>query len=121
MEIKKSLSGKELDGLRDEIINSRDKRHRQEKIYQLYARGLLAIKYLREIMDVLEDDELIRSCNEFIKKLESISKKFHKILVSIDGSKESLDAANYGLVLAKQFNAVMTTIQCPTAGNKARL
>ena len=109
--VKESLSEKELDGLRDEIIISRDKRHRQEKIYQLYVRGPIAIKYLKEIMDILkEDDEVIRSCNEFIKKLEFSSKKFNKILVSIDGSKESLDAVDYGLVLAEQFNAVMTTI-----------
>lgn len=105
------MSARELEVLRDEIISSRDKRHRQEKIYQLYTLGPPAIKYLREIMDILrEDDEVLRVCNEFIKKLESSSKKFNKILVSIDGSKESLDAADYGLVLAKQFNAVMTTI-----------
>ena len=94
--------------MRDEIINSRDKKHIQEKIYQLYARGPLAIKYLREVKDILkEDNSVIDSCNEFIKKLESSSKKFNKILVSIDGSKESFDAADYGINLAKLSNALM--------------
>jgi nucleotide-binding universal stress UspA family protein len=111
MRIKKTLSERELEELRDEIIISRDKIHRQEKIYQLYTHGPLAIKYLREIMDILiEDDEVLKNCNEFIKKLELSSKKFNKILVSIDGSKESFDAADYGIFLAKRFNANMTII-----------
>jgi len=102
------LSAIEFEDLRDEIINSRDKKHIQEKIYQLYARGPLAIKYLREVKDILkEDNSVIDSCNEFIKKLESSSKKFNKILVSIDGSKESFDAADYGINLAKLSNALM--------------
>ncbi|MGA7899594.1 MAG: universal stress protein [Nitrososphaeraceae archaeon] len=105
------MSARELEGLRDEIISSRDKRHRQEKLYQLYARGPLAIKYLREVMDILiGDDEVLSRCNDFIKKLESSSKKFNKILVSIDGSKESFGAADYGIYLANLFNAVMTVI-----------
>jgi len=104
------LSARELEDLRDEIISSRDKKHRQEKIYQLYARGPLAIKYLKEVMDILMEDDVLNSCNDFIKKLESPSKKFNKILVSIDGSKESLDAADYGISLAKLFNAVVTVI-----------
>ena len=109
--INETLSARELEGLRDEIISSRDKRHRQEKIYQLYARGPLAIKYLREVMDILiGDDEVLSRCNDFIKKLESSSKKFNKILVSIDGSKESFGAADYGIYLANLFNAVMTVI-----------
>jgi nucleotide-binding universal stress UspA family protein len=53
---------------------------------------------------------VIKSCNEFITKLESSNKKSNKILVSIDGSKESFDAADYGIFLAKQFNATITTI-----------
>ncbi len=70
-------------------------KHRQEKIYQLYARGPLAIKYLREVMDILiEDDDVLNSCNDFIQKLESSCKKFNNILVSIDGSKESLDGSS---------------------------
>jgi nucleotide-binding universal stress UspA family protein len=106
--INESLSAIEFEDLRDEIINSRDKKHIQEKIYQLYARGPLAIKYLREVKDILkEDNSVIDSCNEFIKKLESSSKKFNKILVSIDGSKESFDAADYGINLAKLSNALM--------------
>jgi len=106
--INESLSAIEFEDLRDEIINSRDKKHIQEKIYQLYARGPLAIKYLREVKDILkEDNSVVDSCNEFIKKLESSSKKFNKILVSIDGSKESFDAADYGINLAKQSNALM--------------
>jgi len=108
--ISEILSARELEGLRDEIISSRDKKHRQEKIYQLYARGPLAIKYLKEVMDILMEDDVLNSCNDFIKKLESLSKKFNKMLVSIDGSKESLDAADYGLSLAKLFNAVVTVI-----------
>jgi nucleotide-binding universal stress UspA family protein len=108
--ISEILSARELEGLRDEIISSRDKKHRQEKIYQLYARGPLAIKYLKEVMDILMEDDVLNSCNDFIKKLESLRKKFNKILVSIDGSKESLDAADYGLSLAKLFNAVVTVI-----------
>lgn len=109
--INETLSARELEGLRDEIISSRDKRHRQEKLYQLYARGPLAIKYLREVMDILiGDDEVLSRCNDFIKKLESSSKKFNKILVSIDGSKESFGAADYGIYLANLFNAVMTVI-----------
>jgi len=108
--ISEILSSRELEDLRDEIISSRDKKHRQEKIYQLYARGPLAIKYLKEVMDILMEDDVINSCNDFIKKLESPSKKFNKILVSIDGSKESLDAADYGISLAKLFNAVVTVI-----------
>lgn len=103
-----SLSVIEFEGLRDEIINSRDKKHRLEKIYQLYARGPLAIKYLREVTDILkEDDNVVDTCNEFIKKLESSSKKFNKILICLDGSKESFDAAEYGINLAKLFNALM--------------
>ena len=106
--INESLSAIEFEDLRDEIINSRDKKHIQEKIYQLYARGPLAIKYLREVKDILkEDNSVVDSCNEFIKKLESSSKKFNKILVSIDGSKESFDAADYGINLAKLSNALM--------------
>jgi nucleotide-binding universal stress UspA family protein len=106
--INESLSAIEFEDLRDEIINSRDKKHIQEKIYQLYARGPLAIKYLREVKDILkEDNGVVDSCNEFIKKLESSSKKFNKILVSIDGSKESFDAADYGINLAKLSNALM--------------
>jgi len=106
--INESLSAIEFEDLRDEIINSRDKKHIQEKIYQLYARGPLAIKYLREVKDILkEDNSVIDSCNELIKKLESSSKKFNKILVSIDGSKESFDAADYGINLAKLSNALM--------------
>lgn len=106
--INESLSAIEFEDLRDEIINSRDKKHMQEKIYQLYARGPLAIKYLREVKDILkEDNSVVDSCNEFIKKLESSSKKFNKILVSIDGSKESFDAADYGINLAKLSNALM--------------
>ena len=108
--ISEILSSRELEDLRDEIISSRDKKHRQEKIYQLYARGPLAIKYLKEVMDILMEDDVLNSCNDFIKKLESLSKKFNKILVSIDGSKESLDAADYGISLAKLFNAVVTVI-----------
>jgi len=108
--ISEILSARELEGLRDEIISSRDKKHRQEKIYQLYARGPLAIKYLKEVMDILMEDDVLNSCNDFIKKLESLSKKFNKMLVSIDGSKESLDAADYGISLAKLFNAVVTVI-----------
>ena len=108
--ISEILSARELEDLRDEIISSRDKKHRQEKIYQLYARGPLAIKYLKEVMDILMEDDVLNSCNDFIKKLESLSKKFNKILVSIDGSKESLDAADYGISLAKLFNAVVTVI-----------
>jgi len=108
--ISEILSARELEDLRDEIISSRDKKHRQEKIYQLYARGPLAIKYLKEVMDILMEDNVLNSCNDFIKKLESPSKKFNKILVSIDGSKESLDAADYGISLAKLFNAVVTVI-----------
>jgi len=108
--ISEILSARELEDLRDEIISSRDKKHRQEKIYQLYARGPLAIKYLKEVMDILMEDDVLNSCNDFIKKLESSSKKFNKILVSIDGSKESLDAADYGISLAKLFNAVVTVI-----------
>jgi nucleotide-binding universal stress UspA family protein len=105
------LSAKELEGLRDEIVSSRDKRHRHEKIYQLYSHGPLAIKYLREVMDrLIEDDDVLNSCNDFIQKLESSGKKFNNILVSIDGSKESLDAADYGLSLAKRLNAIITTI-----------
>jgi nucleotide-binding universal stress UspA family protein len=105
------LSVIEFEDLRDEIINSRDKKHIQEKIYQLYARGPLAIKYLREVKDILkEDDSVIESCNKFIKKLESSSKKFNKILVSIDGSKESFDAADYGINLAKLSNALVIVI-----------
>jgi len=104
------LSARELEDLRDEIISSRDKKHRQEKIYQLYARGPLAIKYLKEVMDILMEDDVLNSCNDFIKKLESPSKKFNNILVSIDGSKESLDAADYGISLAKLFNTVVTVI-----------
>ena len=101
----------EFEDLRDEIINSRDKKHIQEKIYQLYARGPLAIKYLREVKDILkEEDSVVESCNEFIKKLESSSKKFNKILICIDGSKESLDAADYGINLAKLSNALMIVI-----------
>jgi nucleotide-binding universal stress UspA family protein len=106
--INESLSAIEFEDLRDEIINSRDKKHIQEKIYQLYARGPLAIKYLREVKDILkEDNGVVDSCNEFIKKLESSSKKFNKILVSIDGSKESFDAADYGINLAKLSNALI--------------
>lgn len=106
--INESLSAIEFEDLRDEIINSRDKKHIQEKIYQLYARGPLAIKYLREVKDILkEDNGVVDSCNEFIKKLESSSKKFNNILVSIDGSKESFDAADYGINLAKLSNALM--------------
>src|SRR5690349_6194693 len=108
--ISEILSARELEGLRDEIISSRDKKHRQEKIYQLYARGPLAIKYLKEVMDILMEDDVLNSCNDFIKRLESLSKKFNKILVSIDGSKESLDAADYGISLAKLLNAVVTVI-----------
>ena len=108
--ISEILSSRELEDLRDEIISSRDKKHRQEKIYQLYARGPLAIKYLKEVMDILMEDDVLNSCNDFIKKLESLCKKFNKILVSIDGSKESLDAADYGISLAKLFNAVVTVI-----------
>jgi nucleotide-binding universal stress UspA family protein len=108
--ISEILSARELEDLRDEIISSRDKKHRQEKIYQLYARGPLAIKYLNEVMDILMEDDVLNSCNDFIKKLESLCKKFNKILVSIDGSKESLDAADYGISLAKLFNAVVTVI-----------
>ena len=109
--INETLSARELEGLRDEIISSRDKRHRQEKLYQLYARGPLAIKYLREVMDILiGDDEVLSRCNDFIKKLESSSKKFNKILVSIDGSKESFGAADDGIYLVNVFNAVMTVI-----------
>jgi len=108
--ISEILSARELEDLRDEIISSRDKKHRQEKIYQLYARGPLAIKYLKEVMDILIEDDVLNSCNDFIKKLESLSKKFNKILVSIDGSKKSLDAADYGISLAKLFNAVVTVI-----------
>ena len=79
--ISEILSARELEDLRDEIISSRDKKHRQEKIYQLYARGPLAIKYLKVVTDILkEDDSVADSCNEFIKKLESSSKKFNKIL-----------------------------------------
>ena len=104
------MSIRELEGLRDEIVSSRDKRHRHEKIYQLYTHGPIAIKYLREVMDILIDDDVRSSCNDFIQKLESSEKKFNNILVSIDGSKESLDAADYGLSLAKQSNATMTTI-----------
>ena len=95
--INESLSAIEFEDLRDEIINSRDKKHIQEKIYQLYARGPLAIKYLREVKDILkEDNSVVDSCNEFIKRL-----------VSIDGSKESFDAADYGINLAKLSNALM--------------
>ena len=109
--INESLSAIEFEDLRDEIINSRDKKHIQEKIYQLYARGPLAIKYLREVKDILkEDNSVIDSCNEFIKKLESSSKKFNKILVSIDGSKESFDATDYGINLAKLSNALVIVI-----------
>ena len=105
------MSIRELEGLRDEIVSSRDKRHKHEKIYQLYTHGPIAIKYLREVTDILlEDDDLRSSCNDFIQKLESSGKKFNNILVSIDGSKESLDAADYGLSLAKQFNAIITTM-----------
>jgi nucleotide-binding universal stress UspA family protein len=101
----------EFEDLRDEIINSRDKKHRLEKIYQLYARGPIAIKYLREVMDILkEDDNVVDSCNEFIKKLESSSKKFNKILICIDGSKESSDAADYGINLAKLSNSRMVVM-----------
>ena len=53
---------------------------------------------------------MLNSCSDFIEKLESSSKKFNKILVSIDGSKESLDAADYGISLAKLFNVVVTII-----------
>jgi nucleotide-binding universal stress UspA family protein len=105
------LSVIEFEDLRDEIINSRDKKHRLEKIYQLYARGPLAIKYLREVTDILkEDDSVVDSCNEFIKKLESSSKKFNKILICIDGSKESFDAADYGINLAKLSNSRMVVM-----------
>ena len=101
----------EFEDLRDEIINSRDKKHMQEKIYQLYARGPLAIKYLREVKDILKDDDnVVDSCDEFIKKLESSSKKFNKILICIDGSKESFDAADYGINLAKLSNALMVVM-----------
>ena len=63
------MSAIEFEDLRDEIINSRDEKNRQEKIYQLYARGPLAIKYLREVTDILkEDNNVVASCNEFIKK-----------------------------------------------------
>jgi nucleotide-binding universal stress UspA family protein len=100
------LSAIEFEDLRDEIINSRDKKHIQEKIYQLYARGPLAVKYLREVKDILkEDDSVIESCNKFIKKLESSSKKFNKILICIDGSAESFNAADYGINIAKLSNA----------------
>ena len=102
------MSIREFEDLRDEIINSRDGKHRQEKIYQLYARGPLAIKYLREVKDILkEDDSVVDSCNEFIKKLESSSKEFNKILICIDGSNESFDAADYGVNLAKLSSALM--------------
>jgi nucleotide-binding universal stress UspA family protein len=102
------LSAIEFEDLRDEIINSMEEKHRFEKIYQLYARGPLAIKYLREVKNILkEDDSVVDSCNEFIKKLESSSKKFNKILVSIDGSNESLDAVDYGINLAKLSNSLM--------------
>jgi nucleotide-binding universal stress UspA family protein len=102
------LSVTEFEDLRDEIINSRDKKHIQEKIYQLYARRPLAIKYLREVKDSLkEDDSVVNSCDEFIKKLESPSKKFNKILICIDGSNESIDAADYGIKIAKLSNALM--------------
>jgi nucleotide-binding universal stress UspA family protein len=105
------LSVIEFEDLRDEIINSRDKKHRLEKIYQLYARGPLAIKYLREVTDILkEDDTVVDSCNEFIKKLESSSKKFNKILICIDGSKESFDAADYGINLAKLSNSCIVVM-----------
>lgn len=108
--INEILSARELEDLRDEIISSRDKKHRQEKLYQLYARGPLAIKYLREIMDIFIEDDVLNSCSDFIEKLESSSKKFNKILVSIDGSKESLEAADYGISLAKLFNVVVSII-----------
>ena len=53
-------------------------------------------------MDILiEDDDVLNSCNDFIQKLESSGKKFNNILVSIDGSKESLDAADYGIISSK--------------------
>ena len=105
------MSIRELEGLRDEIVNSGDKRHRHEKVYQLYSHGPIAIKYLREVMDILlEDDDVRSSCNDFIQKLESSGKKFNNILVSMDSSKESLDAADYGLSIAKQFNATMIII-----------
>ncbi|HEY7572149.1 MAG TPA: universal stress protein [Nitrososphaeraceae archaeon] len=98
----------EFEDLRDEIINSMDKKHRLEKIYQLYTRGPLAIKYLREVKDILKEDDItVDSCDEFIKKLESSSKNFNKILICIDGSKESFDAADYGINLAKLSNALM--------------
>jgi nucleotide-binding universal stress UspA family protein len=85
-----------------------DKKHRLEKIYQLYTRGPLAIKYLREVKDILKEDDItVDSCDEFIKKLESSSKNFNKILICIDGSKESFDAADYGINLAKLSNALM--------------
>jgi hypothetical protein len=85
-----------------------DKKHRLEKIYQLYVRGPLAIKYLREVKDILkEDGSTVESCDEFLKKLESTSKNFNKILICIDGSKEAFEAADYGINLAKLSNALM--------------
>ncbi len=113
--INESLSVTEFEDLRDEIINSMDKKHRLEKIYQLYARGPLAIKYLREVKDILKEDcSIVESCDEFIKKLESSSKSFNKILICIDGSKESFDAADYGINLAKLSNALMIVMHVLT-------
>jgi nucleotide-binding universal stress UspA family protein len=39
-----------------------------------------------------------------------INSKFTKILVAIDGSKESMDAADYAIDLAKQYNASLNIV-----------
>ena len=51
-----------------------------------------------------------------------VETKFSKILVGVDGSKESMDAANYAIGLAKKDNAKLVSFtvmqHLPTAGQQ---
>ena len=41
---------------------------------------------------------------------DQINRKFTRILVAIDGSNESMNAADYAILVAKQYNASLTAI-----------
>jgi nucleotide-binding universal stress UspA family protein len=52
-----------------------------------------------------------KKCKELLAKLQVGNNGiFTKILVAIDGSKESMDAANYGIYLAKRYKSSTTIL-----------